>query len=737
MPNLDIVVRYRSSYIETYKTLRNIQMLGNACGMKTQVYLLITIVDKETSRIKKKAKELFNNIQIPGETFSDFSEIKEYVIRTCKGEFVLFIDSGDLLSLSTFKNFRNICNPSKEWIYLTEKKVFFEEEYYTEDNIESSSNLFTPFSFLIQDKWNSNPWGSTFIASKKILERIEQPQPNHESKIANGIAAFFCNCLSNGINFVIIPQAISFYRKNKDSIDNFGDYVLPKLELFAPKKSTKNKLEAIMKESIQGGDYEKNILLIKSPKLYKGLSHCRAIWQEITDKEDKRSILKKVPSTLFPKLYLRIFACKERFLKILGKKSNKQYYPLWFVDEWKQMNSIEPMLFPPENQIYEKKLSTNTNLEKYLQELYSHFPSTLDYLIVCPWLKRGGADKLAINLIKGIKKIFPHKTVGLLLTEQSDSEKSMLPKDVYFFDYGNSFKDLSVFEKETLLLRFFIQNPARKIININSHSFFNILLKYSKPLSFYAKIYCFCFSPSKASSGQLTGFSFNFIPNIIDDLEMVITDNTNIIDILVDMFGLDRKKFFVLYQPVEILEHSKKEYSGKREWKILWASRIDYEKLPNVLERIISISPKEEISFHIYGNSLLDKQFPLKKFNKHKNAFTYGVYSGGLPGIEHSKYDLFLYTSEFDGMPNTVLEALSLGIPVISSNVGGIKEVIENGVTGFLVDDIYDEKKYLELIKKMIGGGIDLNKIRSNANKKLQEQHSWEVYLDRLKKVLV
>lgn len=72
--------------------------------------------------------------------------------------------------------------------------------------------------------------------------------------------------------------------------------------------------------------------------------------------------------------------------------------------------------------------------------------------------------------------------------------------------------------------------------------------------------------------------------------------------------------------------------------------------------------------------------------------------------------DLYLFPSYFEGMPNSVLEAMGMGLPVIVSDVGGISDFFESGKMGVLMkghskneiceafDIIYHDKRKLPLI---------------------------------------
>lgn len=65
-------------------------------------------------------------------------------------------------------------------------------------------------------------------------------------------------------------------------------------------------------------------------------------------------------------------------------------------------------------------------------------------------------------------------------------------------------------------------------------------------------------------------------------------------------------------------------------------------------------------------------------------------FAGFLPKAEWidraAEFDIFLNTTSADNMPVSVIEAMALGLPVVSTNVGGIPYLLENGVTGFTVD---------------------------------------------------
>jgi len=72
----------------------------------------------------------------------------------------------------------------------------------------------------------------------------------------------------------------------------------------------------------------------------------------------------------------------------------------------------------------------------------------------------------------------------------------------------------------------------------------------------------------------------------------------------------------------------------------------------------------------------------IEKSGKQKNFHWVGVQKEVIPYL--SIMDIYLSTSEFEGLPIAMLEAMSCEVPVVATSAGGIGEMVQHGVQGFL-----------------------------------------------------
>jgi colanic acid/amylovoran biosynthesis glycosyltransferase len=98
--------------------------------------------------------------------------------------------------------------------------------------------------------------------------------------------------------------------------------------------------------------------------------------------------------------------------------------------------------------------------------------------------------------------------------------------------------------------------------------------------------------------------------------------------------------------------------------------------------------------------------------------------------LELSEADIYLSSSLSEGISNAVLEAMSMGLPVVSTNVGGMSEVIEDGVTGLLVEP-YDPDQ----IAKAISRYLEYPILKDMCSKNARERIEMDYGLNRLVQV--
>ena len=121
--------------------------------------------------------------------------------------------------------------------------------------------------------------------------------------------------------------------------------------------------------------------------------------------------------------------------------------------------------------------------------------------------------------------------------------------------------------------------------------------------------------------------------------------------------------------------------------------------LLKAFKRVVSIRP--EYKLVIYGDG---PERPMLEKYILENGMVDIV---DLPGSVKNIYDIiadaeiFVMSSNFEGMPNALIEAMCLGLACISTKVSGATDLIQDGVNGDLVD-IGDEQGLAEKIIRLI-----------------------------------
>jgi len=93
--------------------------------------------------------------------------------------------------------------------------------------------------------------------------------------------------------------------------------------------------------------------------------------------------------------------------------------------------------------------------------------------------------------------------------------------------------------------------------------------------------------------------------------------------------------------------------------------------------------------------------------------------------------DIFILPSKHEGAPRVVLEAMAMGLPVVASAVGGIPEVIDDGVTGVLLKESTG-REIASVFRQLMSGSRESNEMGAVARRYVMEHRSFKPLLARL-----
>jgi glycosyltransferase involved in cell wall biosynthesis len=184
--------------------------------------------------------------------------------------------------------------------------------------------------------------------------------------------------------------------------------------------------------------------------------------------------------------------------------------------------------------------------------------------------------------------------------------------------------------------------------------------------------------------------------------------------------GYGREKTVVVHHPVNVSSNDRIPYAGKY---VGYVGRVSAEKGVGTLVSAAALVPHISVSIAGDASKCCDV---LSKAPKSVSLL------GGIPRTHLKRFYrgarfVVIPSICFDVFPTVALEALSHGIPVIGSRIGGIPEIVQDGITGFL----FEPGNVDELAGKMrlLWENPDLCRQMGRAGRKLvSDEHSEDAY---------
>lgn len=196
--------------------------------------------------------------------------------------------------------------------------------------------------------------------------------------------------------------------------------------------------------------------------------------------------------------------------------------------------------------------------------------------------------------------------------------------------------------------------------------------------------------------------------------------------------GFLQKKTVVISNPVD--KSLPEPFCGERKKTIVFVGRLHKQKNPELLITAFAEFIKEfpEYELHIYGKGELEEE--LKQKSKHLNIDNKIIWHGFCADVRKQIVDagMYILSSDFEGISNSMLEAMAMGIPVIATDcpIGGSAAYINNGVNGILIQ-VGDKDGLLQAMKRLASDEKFAASISDNGAK-VREQYPIQKVADKM-----
>ena len=370
----------------------------------------------------------------------------------------------------------------------------------------------------------------------------------------------------------------------------------------------------------------------------------------------------------------------------------------------------------------------------------------INLLFIMPWMITGGADLFNLNLVKGLDK---NKFKITIIT--TEPNKNVLRQE--FEKYATVY-DLTSFLDQKYWIAFIDYIIKKENINLilNSNSKFGYtILPYIK--SKYINIPILDYVHMEEWYNRNGGYSrYSAMYESVIDKTLVCNENSR--KILINHFEKSEDEVETVYIGVDENKFNPEKYNKQKIWQkyleknekkkmLSYICRISEQKRPLLFLQIIAKLKQRRQDFKVLvvgDGNLLGR---MKEKAKELNIWDDIIFTGALSNTAeiYAISDLTINCSLKEGLALTSYESLSMGVPVVSSDVGGQKELItsEVGKTIEVIqneEDIYlekyDEKEINNFVLAIDEILNNLEKYKANCRKRIIENFTINKMIEKM-----
>lgn len=686
MSNIDVsvVLNMHREALYLRPTLLSLEACASEAaktGIKVELIAVFDRADQDTLAVFHETPlPTFENIKVTEVEFGSLGLARNAGIREAEGEFIWTSDGDDLVSRNSIveliKTARN--HPSPKVAVFLDYLVAFGEQYHVARYLGSEWLTAADFAF-------QHPYISRIFIKRSAFDSLSYL----DLKVTTGFAYedwdLNARLFAAGFEFAIAPNSILFYRQRGNSLLRQANATSAKMIPHSPL------FEPIIYRAAMASARKKN------PD-WPSFIHAR---QQCSDRNFAQELMTVEPLVGYVVEATRL----DPEVEPSRIESAGSYCPVpWNAEHW------------------------GFQLERFYQLLGNE---PFSDVLLLPWLRPGGAEKYILQILHALHASDASRRL-LVISGQTASKHEWagkLPRGSVFVDLFNAFPMLDDSGRDAMVARALLAVAVQGArLHIKTSEFSHRLMdRYGSVLSSNFKTIYYRFSDDTYiwRNERLSGhWGIGFLRRQLPNIDLLVSDCHSIVSSDWARLGTQSEKCQAIYALCALPAQPK----GKRTpvKRLLWASRISASKRPELVGKITTALRREypEMVVEVYGQ--IEENYQQQILFDAPGVEYCGSFDG-FDSLPIERFDAFIYTSVFDGLPNIVLEALAAGLPVVAPDVGGIGEAVIDGETGFLVPSLVDESAqigaYVNALRRLYGNWDRTVEVAECGRRLIAERH--------------
>jgi GalNAc-alpha-(1->4)-GalNAc-alpha-(1->3)-diNAcBac-PP-undecaprenol alpha-1,4-N-acetyl-D-galactosaminyltransferase len=350
-------------------------------------------------------------------------------------------------------------------------------------------------------------------------------------------------------------------------------------------------------------------------------------------------------------------------------------------------------------------------------------------------LNSGGAERNLVNLINS----FSSKYEVHLILFYNEPKFYKLDKEIVIYHLNDKYSpSKNVFQSVKQNISF-----LRKIIAIFKSNKYNLVISFTTNVNIlsilaakYLSVPCII-SERNNPEVYVPNTSWRILRNLSYPFSNGLIVQTDLIKSFYQKI-VPQEKIIVIPNPIAENLYSLRKTYNERQNIILTVGRIDANKNQRILIEAFANLNTENWKLIIAGDGVLKEEY--KKLTETLGIAAKVDFVGNVQNIwdYYNQAKIFAFTSNSEGFPNALLEAMSFGLPCVSTDCpSGPSEIIVNDENGYLTE--LNNKEHLEKsLSKLISNPEICNQFSQNAIKYTQKfslleiKKLWEIQIQKL-----